>query len=217
MDHSSSYQRIVSNHRYLHLRTLLFRPITLQLSEGFFSAAKAAERSTDFQRMIFGSCIKSCVWAAQELVDLIHHLHHTDHAPAQWYAIFCKTPQALCLFISVLTFPGLSDLYNSGTVLLSVLVSPELQTASEETAEALANTWSRCIETLAAYERGGSSFARNCRRILQAALTSVVRSRQPLASGKHLEFVLSLLTAISIYLCIPPFVFFLIGLLTAMI
>ncbi|VUC27304.1 unnamed protein product, partial [Clonostachys rosea] len=144
-------QAALLHSRYLHLRILLFRPITMDLSSGVLMAAKEPQRSTDFQYMVISGCIRSCVAAVQELVNLLHIQLHGDCAPPRWYAVFY--------------------LFSAGTVLLSVLVSPDLQRAYTENLEGLLNTWSRCMEALTHYGQAGDTFANRCQRILQAALT----------------------------------------------
>lgn len=76
-----------------------------------------------------------------------------------------------------------SDLFSAGTVLLSVLVSPNLQRAYTENLEGLLNTWSRCMETLTYYGQMGDMFAKRCHKILQAALAP--RSRLVYDQGKN--------------------------------
>uniref|UniRef100_A0A8H7K9X2 Zn(2)-C6 fungal-type domain-containing protein n=1 Tax=Bionectria ochroleuca TaxID=29856 RepID=A0A8H7K9X2_BIOOC len=74
-------QAALLHFRYLHLRILLFRPITIDLSSGILLAATEPQRSTDFQHMVITGCVRSCVSAAQELVDLLHIQLHSDCAP----------------------------------------------------------------------------------------------------------------------------------------
>ncbi|TLD03900.1 hypothetical protein PgNI_11292 [Pyricularia grisea] len=152
-------QAVVLHCRYLHLRILLFRPTTVELSNGQFFEAEAAGATTDFQRQILQACIRSSVAAARELIELIWNGMASDEGPPTppwWYSVFY--------------------LYTAGTVILAILLTPSLRLAfydccrgNRNEEELLDVSWAQCVEALSISKRSGSVFAKRCLWILQAA------------------------------------------------
>lgn len=148
--------------RYLHLRILLFRPTTVELSSGAFLQADAAGMTTDFQRGVVKTCVRSCVSAAHELIALVWDgVEEGREARATvpwWYAIFY--------------------LYTAGTVILAVLLTPNLRLVfchlevapgvHGDGVSRLQSSWSLCVKALSVYQQSGSMFARRCLWILRA-------------------------------------------------
>ena len=83
-------------HRYLHLRTLLFRPILRH----FVVSHDGGPESTDLAfsatlpYYLAEKCSIMCVTSAQQLIQLIHANCKSDGSaellPAWWYSVFCK-------------------------------------------------------------------------------------------------------------------------------
>ncbi|EJT78521.1 hypothetical protein GGTG_03621 [Gaeumannomyces tritici R3-111a-1] len=162
-------QAVTLHGRYLHLRILLFRPTTVDLSSGAFLQADAAGKATEFQRGVVKACVSSCVSAARELITLVWNgIDEGKDARATlpwWYAIFY--------------------LYTAGTVVLAVLLTPNLRLVfchleaapgapgahgdPEGNPESLLQaSWSTCVKALSLYQQSGSTFARRCLWILRA-------------------------------------------------
>ncbi|KAL8381864.1 hypothetical protein RB595_005895 [Gaeumannomyces hyphopodioides] len=155
-------QAVTLHGRYLHLRILLFRPTTIELSSGAFLQADAAGMTTDFQRGVLKACVRSCVSAARELIALVWEgVEQGKDARATlpwWYAIFY--------------------LYTAGTVILAVLLTPNLRLvfchlegapgAHGDPESLLQVSWSTCVKALSVYQESGSTFARRCLWILRA-------------------------------------------------
>ncbi|TLS26180.1 hypothetical protein PpBr36_04858 [Pyricularia pennisetigena] len=151
-------QAVVLHCRYLHLRIMLFRPTTVELSNGQFFEAEAAGATTDFQRQVLQACIRSSVAAARELIELIWKGVASEERPPTppwWYSVFY--------------------LYTAGTVILAILLTPNLRLAfydccrgNRHEQELLDVSWAQCVEALSISKRSGSLFAKRCLWILQA-------------------------------------------------
>ncbi|KAH9432951.1 hypothetical protein MCOR02_007622 [Pyricularia oryzae] len=152
-------QAVVLHCRYLHLQIMLFRPTTVELSNGQFFEAEAAGATTDFQRQVLQSCIRSSVAAARELIELIWNGLASENGPPTppwWYSVFY--------------------LYTAGTVILAILLTPNLRLAfydccrgNRHEQELLDISWAQCVEALSISKQSGSVFAKRCLWILQAA------------------------------------------------
>jgi hypothetical protein len=162
-----SRQAFSLHSRYLHLRVLLFRPVTVELADGQFFQADVAGRITDFQRTTLLGCIRSCADSAQELIHLIHTGLHTGVHLPWWYAVFCMSPLEYGDERGLLLTSVVTDLYTAGTVVLAVLLTPQLRQAYSNDPESLKMAWSQCVASLTAYKQSDSSFAKRCLWILQ--------------------------------------------------
>jgi hypothetical protein len=61
----------------------------------------------------------------------------------------------------------ITDLYTAGTILLAVLVSSNFESLETDITKDLDASWAQCLECLSRYDDTGSSFARQCQRLLQ--------------------------------------------------
>ncbi|KAH8882256.1 hypothetical protein GQ53DRAFT_847654 [Thozetella sp. PMI_491] len=156
--------------RSLYLKILLFRPMMLKLSNPSFFQLDPVGKEDEFQRSMFTGCVRSCVLAAQELVDIICSPLYATVIPPWWYSTFY--------------------LYISGMVMLCVLLSSNLRQVYGNNLSEIENTLAQCMEGLLKYDERGYSVARPRRRVLQAIRSQKLRPQPShhVSEGEPIDF-----------------------------
>lgn len=88
---------LLTPHRFIHLRLLLYRPMFTQLCSEERVGSTRPNTATPWTRpernAIYTSmsinCAVACVTAAMELVSLVHNTYRTSQTDAWWYNGFC--------------------------------------------------------------------------------------------------------------------------------
>lgn len=135
--------------RYLHLKILLFRPITVDLAQSRYLDASTSSNRSVLKHAFATGCIESCICAAQELIHVLSSERNVDQLPVWWYSVFY--------------------LYTAGTVILAVLLTPTLQQAQQSDLASLELSFSKCIKSLSHFAVADGGFAKSCLLILHTA------------------------------------------------
>ncbi|KAH7380595.1 fungal-specific transcription factor domain-containing protein [Pyrenochaeta sp. MPI-SDFR-AT-0127] len=161
-------QAITLNCRYLHLKILLFRPITVDLARSQYLDVTSASKRSVLKQAFATGCLESCVYAAQELIHVLSSDCNAGQLPVWWYSVFY--------------------LYTAGTVIVAVLLTPALQQAQQSNFTSLEASFSRCINALAQFAAADGGFAKNCLLILHTAYNNeVLANTQTIAQEGQLN------------------------------
>ncbi|PSN70390.1 hypothetical protein BS50DRAFT_632282 [Corynespora cassiicola Philippines] len=151
VDYNSPFrsEAVILHYRYLHIKILLFRPIVVDLAQSQFFNSTTSRTQTTLKHAIAASCVRSCVAAAQETIDILVKGCGRGHLPVFWHSVF--------------------NLYTAGTVVLAVLLTPSLRKSEYDNLSSLEQSFARCLECLSYFVNLEGAFAKRCLMALKAA------------------------------------------------